>query len=62
MSNIAHIIAKFFINSSPELNCSFLDRNNILWRFDKEGTWVGKPAVKDPNHKGHRYIWEEEIK
>lgn len=39
---------------------SFLDNENKLWKF-VSGNWVWEFAVKDPNHKGHRYIWASEI-
>lgn len=26
-----------------------------------EGQWVCKKMIKDPNYKGNRYIWEEEV-
>lgn len=39
---------------------SFLDSNMILWKWIN-GEWIGKPAIKDKNYKGHRYIWEDEI-
>ncbi len=64
MSNTLDIdsnkLAKIICADYPETKPSFLDNNNILWKM-VDGDWIGKPVVKDPNHKGHRYIWEEEI-
>ncbi len=50
-------LAKLICNECGE-GASFLDSDFILWKFIN-GEWVGKKAIKDPNHKGHKYIWEQ---
>lgn len=36
---------------------------NGEWFIKKfiSGKWVSKKAIKDPNYKGNRYIWEEDL-
>lgn len=59
MENLNKVLAEHICRKSPE-STSYMDNKGLLWKI-VDGEFIGKPYVKDPNHKGHRYIWEEDI-
>lgn len=55
---------EIFEKFCPELKPSvafFSGDQLMITKRDKDGIVKTKPAVRDPNHKGFRYIWQEEI-
>lgn len=58
MSESTNMLGEVICRESPELNPSFLDSDNILWKV-VDGEWIGKRSVFTHDF---RACWLEECK